>query len=114
MLHHDSEKPDDHLGARSQENLALPALLGVVDALEGIGQTLHSHHFDLKKSGKLGYRNRSRGRFLASLTAAASFERFSGSRECKCDRKRKELFPAANADWWVQYPGGKCRLSYVR
>lgn len=32
--HHDGEEPDDHLGAGSEQDLALAALLGVVDALQ--------------------------------------------------------------------------------
>ena len=33
---HDSEELDDDLGARSDQDLALAGLLGVVDAVEGI------------------------------------------------------------------------------
>lgn len=37
VLHHDCEELDDDLGAGTQEHLALTALLGVVDAFQGIG-----------------------------------------------------------------------------
>lgn len=47
MFHHDCQKFDDDLGAGPDENLALAAFLSIVDALQGIGQDIHTHHFAL-------------------------------------------------------------------
>jgi len=44
VLHHHGEELDDHLGAGTQQHLALATLLRVVDALQGIGQYVHTHH----------------------------------------------------------------------
>lgn len=49
VLHHDGQELDDHLGAGTQQHLALATLLGIVDALQGIGQYVHSHHGCNKK-----------------------------------------------------------------
>lgn len=44
MLLHHSEELDDDLGARPDENLALAALLGVVDGVERIVQDGSLNH----------------------------------------------------------------------
>ncbi len=44
VLHHDGEKSYNHLRRRPQENLALAALLCVIDGFEGRGQGVHQHH----------------------------------------------------------------------
>jgi len=44
MLHHHGQELDDHLGAGTQQHLPLATLLGVVYALQGIGQYVHTHH----------------------------------------------------------------------
>lgn len=44
VLHHHSQELDDHLRAGTQQHLTLTALLGVVDAFQGIGQYVHTHH----------------------------------------------------------------------
>lgn len=44
MFHHDSQKFDDDFGAWAQQNLAFATFLSVVDAFQGIGQNIHSHH----------------------------------------------------------------------
>ena len=36
VLHHHGEKPDDHLGARSDEHLPFPSLFSIINASEGI------------------------------------------------------------------------------
>ena len=45
MLLHHAQESDDGLGHGSEEHLSLSGSLGVHDSLEGIGQSLHSHHF---------------------------------------------------------------------
>lgn len=45
MLLHDLEELDDDLGARSDHDLALAGLLGVVDAVEGIVKNGSANHF---------------------------------------------------------------------
>lgn len=42
---HDLEELDDDLGARSDQDLALAGLLGVVDAVEGIVENGSADHF---------------------------------------------------------------------
>ena len=44
MLLHDLEEPDDDLGARSDQDLSLAGLLGIVDALERIVEDRGSDH----------------------------------------------------------------------
>lgn len=44
VLHHDRQELDDHLRAGSEQHLTLSALLGIVDALQGIGQNIHTNH----------------------------------------------------------------------
>ncbi len=44
MLQHDSKEFDNDLGARSDQNLALSALLSIVDALKAIIQNTNAHH----------------------------------------------------------------------
>ncbi len=48
MFHHDRQKLDDNFRARPDEDLAFASLFCVVDALQGIGQYVHAHHFDIK------------------------------------------------------------------
>lgn len=45
MLLHDSEELDDNLGGRSDEDLALSGLLGVVDGVERIVEDGSLDHF---------------------------------------------------------------------
>lgn len=52
VLHHHGQELDDHLGARAQQDLSLASLLSIVDALEGIGQYVHSHHVCAAREGK--------------------------------------------------------------
>ena len=46
MLLHDTQELDDDLGARSDEDLSLAGLLGVVDALESIVENGSADHLD--------------------------------------------------------------------
>lgn len=46
MLLHDAQELDDDLGARADEDLALAALLGVVDGVERIVKDGSLDHFD--------------------------------------------------------------------
>ena len=46
MLLHDAQELDDDLGAGADENLALAALLGVVDGVERIVKDGSLDHFD--------------------------------------------------------------------
>lgn len=45
MLLHHTEELDNDLGARSDENLALSSLLGVIDGIERIIENGSSNHF---------------------------------------------------------------------
>lgn len=45
MLLHDGQEFDDDLGARSDQDLTLAGLLGVVDALESVIEHGGSDHF---------------------------------------------------------------------
>ena len=45
MSLHDLEELDDDLGARSDHDLALAGLLGVVDGVEGIVENRSANHF---------------------------------------------------------------------
>ena len=42
---HNLQELDDNLGARPDEDLALPGLLGVVDALQGVVENGGADHF---------------------------------------------------------------------
>merc|ERR1719270_827439 len=44
VLHHDGEKPDDDLGAGSDEDLSLASLLRIVYTLQAISQGVHTNH----------------------------------------------------------------------
>ena len=44
VLHHDGQESDDDTGAGAEGDLAFAALFSVVDALQGVGQTVHQHH----------------------------------------------------------------------
>ena len=44
VLHHHSEEADYHLGRRSDEDLPLATLLGVIYGLKGAGEGVHQHH----------------------------------------------------------------------
>ena len=44
MLDHNIEELHDHLRGRPDEHLALAALLGVVDRLQGVSQDVHADH----------------------------------------------------------------------
>lgn len=44
MLHHDRQELDDHLRAGTEQHLTLAAFLGIVDALQGVGQYIHTNH----------------------------------------------------------------------
>ena len=46
MALHDAEELDDDLGGRSDQDLALAGLLGVVDALESIVENGSADHLD--------------------------------------------------------------------
>jgi hypothetical protein len=46
VLLHDAEELDNDLGARSDQDLALTGLLGVVDGVERIVEDGSSDHFD--------------------------------------------------------------------
>jgi hypothetical protein len=46
VLLHDLEELNDDLGARSDEDLSLSGLLGVVDVLQSIVENGSSDHFD--------------------------------------------------------------------
>lgn len=46
MLLHDLEELDDDLGGRTDQDLALAGLLGVVDAVEGIVENGSADHLD--------------------------------------------------------------------
>lgn len=46
LLHHDGKELDDDIGARPNEDLALAALLCVVDRVEGRSQHVGTYHFD--------------------------------------------------------------------
>ena len=45
MALHDLEELDDDLGGRSDQDLALAGLLGVVDGVEGIVENRSADHF---------------------------------------------------------------------
>ena len=45
MLLHDTQELDDDLGARSDEDLSLAGLLGVVEGVQGIVQNGSLDHF---------------------------------------------------------------------
>ena len=45
MLLHDTQELDDDLGARSDEDLSLAGLLGIVDRVEGIMENRSLDHF---------------------------------------------------------------------
>lgn len=51
LLHH-LEKLHNHLGGRSDENLATASLLSVVDIFQGISENTHAHHLDCKECTK--------------------------------------------------------------
>lgn len=44
MFHHYSQELDDDFGARTEEDLTLATLFSVVNAFQGIGQYVHTHH----------------------------------------------------------------------
>lgn len=44
MLHHDGQEAHNDLGAGSDEDLAFPTLLSIVDAFQGICENVHAHH----------------------------------------------------------------------
>lgn len=44
MFHHNSQELDDDLGAGAEEDLTLSTLFSVVNAFQGIGQYVHTHH----------------------------------------------------------------------
>lgn len=44
MLHHDGEEAHYDFGAGSDENLAFPTFLGIVDAFQRICEYVHTHH----------------------------------------------------------------------
>lgn len=44
VLHHDSQEAHNDLGAGSDEDLAFPTLLSIVDAFQGICENVHAHH----------------------------------------------------------------------
>lgn len=67
VLHHDRQELDDHLGAGTQQDLSLAALLSVVNALEGIGQNVHSHHLEAAREGEMELVRRSTGCTLARI-----------------------------------------------
>lgn len=46
MLLHDSEEFDDDLGARSDQDLTLAGLFGIVDALKSVIEDGSFDHFD--------------------------------------------------------------------
>lgn len=45
MALHDLEELDDDLGARSDQDLALAGLLGIVDGVEGVVENRSADHF---------------------------------------------------------------------
>ena len=46
VLHHDGEEADDDGGAGTEADLPLATLLGVVNALKSVGQTVHQNHLE--------------------------------------------------------------------
>lgn len=44
VLHHDGQEAHNDLGAGSDEDLAFPTLLSIVDAFQGICENVHAHH----------------------------------------------------------------------
>lgn len=52
MFHHDSQELDDDFGARAEEDLTFATLFSVVNAFQGIGQYVHTHHGCNKKKTK--------------------------------------------------------------
>lgn len=44
VLHHDGQEAHNDLGAGSDEDLAFPTLLSIVDAFQSICENVHAHH----------------------------------------------------------------------
>ena len=44
MLHHDTQKSDDDLRRRADDNLALSSLFSIVDGVQRTSQNAHTNH----------------------------------------------------------------------
>lgn len=56
VLHHDGQEAHNDLGAGSDEDLAFPTLLSIVDAFQSICENVHAHHDACKEKQNMFYR----------------------------------------------------------